>query len=164
MSIPKKTTAQKSASSKSKLKKTAKKASPKRTTKKTTPKRSSSKPPSKRTLKRNSAKQSTKKKATKRTANKGASNQKSNKRQPKKVLRKSTKVKRNTKPSNSCYFTTACCDYYGLPDNCSQLETLRSFRDTIMSKTPQGLELIKKYYEVAPNIVENISKSPNIHL
>jgi hypothetical protein len=80
------------------------------------------------------------------------------------VLTKS-KAKKTIKKSKSkdsfCYFTTACTQYYGLSDNCYQLETLRRFRDTEMIKAVKDRELVKLYYNVAPKIVEKIKSNPN---
>jgi hypothetical protein len=79
----------------------------------------------------------------------------------------STKVKlkkpiRKSKPKDSfCYFTTACTEYYGLSDNCYQLEALRKFRDTEMVKTIKDKKLVKLYYKVAPNIVARIKNDLN---
>lgn len=57
-----------------------------------------------------------------------------------------------------CFLTTACCEYYGLPDNCSQLETMRDFRDNILDKTMVGRRLKMHYYEVAPKLLEKLEE------
>lgn len=62
--------------------------------------------------------------------------------------------------SSACFLTTVCCEYKGLPDDCEELETMRSFRDLYLSKTEQGKQLIKFYYDRAPYIVEKINSSP----
>jgi hypothetical protein len=54
----------------------------------------------------------------------------------------------------SCYLTTACCEYKGLPDDCEELTILRKFRDEYVSK-----ELTAEYYRVAPSIVAKIRNS-----
>ena len=56
--------------------------------------------------------------------------------------------------NSSCFLTTACCEFKGLPDNCDQLTTLRHFRDTYVPK-----ELIAEYYRIAPKIVEAITNN-----
>lgn len=55
-----------------------------------------------------------------------------------------------------CYLTTACTMFKGLPDDCSQLETLRSFRDNYVAAQPEGKDLIKEYYVKAPLVVNAI--------
>lgn len=63
--------------------------------------------------------------------------------------------------SSGCFLTTACVKHMGKPDNCTELETLRKFRDEYMANTEEGLNLIKKYYVVAPQIVQKIDSSNN---
>lgn len=55
----------------------------------------------------------------------------------------------------SCYLTTACMRHMkeNFDDNCSELMTLRCFRDKYVSK-----EDIEHYYTIAPMIVEEIEK------
>ena len=60
-----------------------------------------------------------------------------------------------------CYLTTACVEYKGLADDCYELTTLRQFRDEYVRSLENGEELIKRYYDVAPRIVECIDASPN---
>lgn len=60
--------------------------------------------------------------------------------------------------SSSCYLTSACVYAKGLPDDCYELETLRSYRDNWLSKQEEGSVLIKKYYEIAPRIVSIINE------
>lgn len=52
-----------------------------------------------------------------------------------------------------CFLTTAVCEYDNKPDDCYELETLRSFRDGYLASTPGGKELIQEYYDIAPGIV-----------
>lgn len=63
--------------------------------------------------------------------------------------------------SEGCFLTTACVDIKGLPDNCRELETLRSYRDTYLKNRENGLSDINLYYDVAPKIVANINKLPD---
>ena len=60
-------------------------------------------------------------------------------------------------PSGGCYLTTACVEYYGFPDDCMELTTLRKFRDTYMAATAEGRLDIAEYYRTAPKIVEIIN-------
>lgn len=55
-----------------------------------------------------------------------------------------------------CYLTSACVSAKGLPDDCMELETLRSFRDNWLKEQSCGECLIKRYYEIAPQIVAAI--------
>lgn len=61
--------------------------------------------------------------------------------------------------SGGCYLTTACVEQRGLPDDCMELMTLRSFRDTYMRKTETGVKDIEEYYQTAPKIVDAIAQS-----
>lgn len=56
------------------------------------------------------------------------------------------------KGKRGCFLTTACCEFYGLPDDCAELTTLRSFRDGYMMRMPNGEAEIAEYYSVAPRI------------
>ena len=67
----------------------------------------------------------------------------------------------NNSSSGGCYLTTACVRYKGLPDNCIELSTLRSFRDGYMSSFEQGKRDVEEYYKTAPEIVEKINNSGN---
>ena len=66
-----------------------------------------------------------------------------------------------SKSSGGCFLTTAACDYKGLPDDCYELQTMRRVRDEILLPTEYGKVIVKKYYEIAPGIVENIEKHPD---
>ena len=52
-----------------------------------------------------------------------------------------------------CYITTAVCESRNLPDDCYELETLRSYRDDYLMQTEDGRNLVEEYYNVAPVIV-----------
>ena len=54
-----------------------------------------------------------------------------------------------------CYITTAACTALGLPDECEELQTLRWFRDNVLTDEA-GLALVGRYYEQAPAIVRAI--------
>lgn len=62
--------------------------------------------------------------------------------------------------SSGCFMTSACCDYYHLPDNCAELETMRSFRDNVLVKNEDGIKLRNEYYLKAPGIVKFIERNP----
>jgi hypothetical protein len=57
-----------------------------------------------------------------------------------------------------CFITTAVCDYYGFPDDCVELNTLRHFRDTYMRSTPEMQAKISQYYKEAPRIVAVLAR------
>lgn len=63
--------------------------------------------------------------------------------------------------SEGCYLTTACVDYFGKPDDCFELETLRHFRDGYMQTTNEMKQAARKYYIIAPKIVKKIDSLPN---
>ena len=48
----------------------------------------------------------------------------------------------NQNGSGSCFLTSACCQYKGLPDDCKELTTLRRFRDTYLASTAEGKALV----------------------
>ncbi len=58
-----------------------------------------------------------------------------------------------------CYITTAVCEKNKKTDNCYELETFRRFRDEWLANQSDGQQLIRKYYMLAPKIVELIDKS-----
>lgn len=62
---------------------------------------------------------------------------------------------------NNCFITTACVKYYGLSDDCYQLETLRKFRDTYLSESSRNKVLVKQYYSIAPRLVELLESDKN---
>ena len=57
-----------------------------------------------------------------------------------------------------CYITTAVCQTFGKPDDCYELTLLRNYRDHYLAELPEGEEIIKAYYDVAPTIVKHINK------
>lgn len=59
--------------------------------------------------------------------------------------------------SGGCFMTTACCEHMGLPDDCEELTTMRTFRDTYLLNNEVGTEMVKSYYKVAPQIVEKLN-------
>lgn len=60
-----------------------------------------------------------------------------------------------------CYITTATCEECGKPDNCYELTAFRSFRDNWLLYQEDGKELIQRYYDTAPAIVEIINRQSN---
>jgi hypothetical protein len=60
-----------------------------------------------------------------------------------------------------CFLTTACVKSKQLPDDCEELQTLRSFRDKHLKSSEEGKRLIAHYYEIAPGIVEKINALDN---
>jgi len=55
-----------------------------------------------------------------------------------------------------CYITTAVCRHTGKVDDCSELQTLRWYRDHVLAGSEQGKRDIERYYQVAPQIVAAI--------
>ena len=59
--------------------------------------------------------------------------------------------------NGGCYLTTACVAARGLPDTCAELQTLRAFRDGVLTRRPGGQQEIARYYQIAPGIVAAIN-------
>ncbi len=69
---------------------------------------------------------------------------------------KDGKIQKKVRPQESdegCFITTACVKYFGLTDNCYQLQTLRNFRDNYLLKSTDTEPLVHQYYTIAPQIV-----------
>ena len=49
-------------------------------------------------------------------------------------------------------------EIYG--ENAEQVELLRKYRNNVLSKTPEGQEIIKIYYKFCPTIVNLLEKRP----
>ncbi len=67
-----------------------------------------------------------------------------------------------SKKKSGCFLSTAACQFKGLPDDCKELETLRSFRDDYLLKTDRGAELVEHYYSVAPAIAAQLTDSSEL--
>jgi hypothetical protein len=77
---------------------------------------------------------------------------------------KYTSVKPVPATSGSCFLTTACTQYKGLPDDCYELRTLRTFRDNYMRGLAGGGALIEEYYAIAPAIVTAIKANDDFYM
>jgi hypothetical protein len=60
-----------------------------------------------------------------------------------------------------CFLTTATCRALGKGDDCEELLAFKAFRDEWLILQEDGESLIKQYYQIAPDIVENIERMPN---
>ena len=60
-----------------------------------------------------------------------------------------------------CFITTAVCQAQGKPDGCYELTRFRHFRDTWLANQADGKDLIARYYEIAPSIVNIINLQSN---
>lgn len=65
----------------------------------------------------------------------------------------------NRKKGSFCFLTTVLCEYYGKPDDCIELNTMRRYRDDWLQNQPGGPELVEEYYDIAPSIVEKLKTS-----
>lgn len=75
------------------------------------------------------------------------------------LIKKNNKTLQLVPPADDdCFITTACVSAMGKTDNCAELVQLRSFRNTILVGTEQGKKLVDQYYQIAPQIVQNINK------
>lgn len=52
-----------------------------------------------------------------------------------------------------CYITTAVCQHQDKPDDCYELTTLRTYRDSYLMHSETGREIVNEYYNVAPGLV-----------
>lgn len=57
-----------------------------------------------------------------------------------------------------CYITTAVCETFEKADDCYELTVLRSYRDSYLMSQPDGEEVIRQYYDLAPTIVKHINQ------
>lgn len=71
----------------------------------------------------------------------------------------STARSKSSSDGGLCFITTAACEFLNKEDDCYELTTLRNFRDHWLAYQPEGENLIKEYYEIAPDIVNNINRS-----
>ena len=68
--------------------------------------------------------------------------------------------------SSGCVITSAAVAALHKPDDCEELNTLRSYRDKMKDENPIIAALIKEYYRVAPLLVQKINSevdSENIY-
>ena len=75
------------------------------------------------------------------------------------VASKKAGKKPKKKEDLMCFLTTACVRFYGLPDACYELNTLRAYRDNYLMKDAEGKALVREYYEVSPRILKRIEAS-----
>jgi hypothetical protein len=57
-----------------------------------------------------------------------------------------------------CFITTAVCEYRGEADDGPTLTKLRGFRDSYMMANPRRKELVRLYYQTAPDLVIRIKE------
>jgi len=65
------------------------------------------------------------------------------------------------KSDGGCFLTTACVEYAGLPDGCTELQTMRAFRDQYIRTLPNADRLLGDYYRLAPIIIARIKSQPD---
>lgn len=64
---------------------------------------------------------------------------------------------------SNCYISTAVFTALGYDDNNEMLVSLRNFRDTYMSSTPELKAMVKEYYITSPTIIAAIQPRTNIN-
>jgi len=84
----------------------------------------------------------------------------------KKTAKPSKKAAPDRKPKKKgdtlmCFLTTACVNYYSLPDNGYELNTLRNYRDSYLAASTEGKNLIDHYYKISPEIVKRVDEDKN---
>ena len=67
-----------------------------------------------------------------------------------------SELKEGFRKKQFCYITTAVCKYQDKEDDCYELTMFRRFRDCYLRKQEDGEDLIKEYYESAPQIIKQI--------
>ncbi len=82
---------------------------------------------------------------------------------------KDGRIQKTIRPQDSsndnCFITTACVKYFGLADDCYELQTLRKYRDEYLLQTDSNSILVQQYYSVAPPLVTAIESSDDkVHL
>lgn len=60
-----------------------------------------------------------------------------------------------------CYVTTAVCENLGKGLDCYELKVLKGYRDRYLEATPEGHEMVREYYNIAPTIVKRVEKQPD---
>lgn len=60
-----------------------------------------------------------------------------------------------------CYITTAVCQHQDKADDCYELTTLRTYRDSYLMQSETGREIVDEYYNVAPGLVMMIDMQEN---
>lgn len=83
---------------------------------------------------------------------------------PDKYYRNSGNSTNSSNNNGGCYITSACVHAKSLPDNCYELRTLRTFRDTYLKSLPSGTQDIAEYYRISPQIVERINQLPDAEI
>lgn len=69
-------------------------------------------------------------------------------------------VPQNAGPrKKKCLLATAACASLGLPEEHDDLERLRSFRDDVVARRPEGRLAIGRYYDLAPGIVTALQRA-----
>lgn len=63
--------------------------------------------------------------------------------------------------SSGCYLTTAMCNILGYPDDNYYLQTLRTFRDTVLQKDFKYIPLLLSYDTIGPQIAFELQKDEN---
>lgn len=69
------------------------------------------------------------------------------------------------KNSKGCFVTTAVMSHLNSPDDCYELQVLRSFRDDYLLKSVNGENLVESYYDKSPRLLDiiNNTEAENIH-
>lgn len=67
----------------------------------------------------------------------------------------------NKSEEGNCFLTTSCVKYFGLADDCHELEILRKFRNDYLLKSSKGRKLVQQYYFIAPTLVKRLENDPN---
>jgi len=64
--------------------------------------------------------------------------------------------------NEGCFISTTICNLLGKEDNCYELNLLRKFRDEWLRCSDEGVEMIKKYYEISPKLLQHLENASKI--
>lgn len=69
----------------------------------------------------------------------------------------------NSSSGGSCFISTVVYHAVNRDDDCYELQTLRYFRDNVLLKDKNGIELVNEYYQIAPKIATRLEgKNDNV--
>jgi|GEM_PF-6146192 len=66
-------------------------------------------------------------------------------------------VNEEDEPDDDCFIATACISALGRSKSCTELSTLKLFRDTYLKQTENGVSLLREYAVIGPDLVSRIN-------
>lgn len=71
------------------------------------------------------------------------------------------KRKEEREEGGCCYLTTVMCEILNKPDNCYELDSMRSFRKNYLKGREEGEAILREYDEISPSIVKKLLSNQN---